>query len=1168
MRLLKLAFVIFISLYFMQAMVIAGPNDNFDVLVGGKFGNAVDISSTNRYVVIPLGQTMSKLPVTYQCWVKLNTINDYNIILSTGPKASQFHWEIYTTPTNGAIGIYIPQAGDFRSGVPLKIGEWHFIALRFEDKSLSLYVDGQKVIHKNVEKKLQFDASSQWAGKIEGEPLTMDGAIDDLKISLSTIELDGFVPQQGAEVDKDTVFLFNFDKINDESFKNIASESQSSDAVIKGCLSMPKGDRFLDEVQDELYAKTSLYGDKYIEFESKLPVYFVKAKRTGKVAKASEIVKLSLDGQWLLKGSRHRREADLETLLVNPEESLGSKEGWFKYGYDRSNWLKVHVPTSVQNAMVETGEIEDPFWDTNTWDELTEHGEPKIALHFRQTRIERQDWFFARVFELTDDWKDKAIRLYFDGIDIEGSVYLNGHSLGYHSGMFGGPEYDVTNIVYFDKPNELVVRIDAVPELWPGVLKGSPGWGWHYGHMISLGIWRSVELHQVPKVEIQSPFVKTESISEKKARLEIEYYVESSESQPIELQIEGVISGKIFECKPVKFKNDVTAYFGKCRYRTEISIDNPRLWWPANYGDPDMYSLQLTVTTEGQPIHTASTNFGIRTVKMLPLRGAQEATEYRWQFVINDVPMFIKGANWCWTDPMLRQEASKYEHILELARRGGIEMFRTWGGGIIESDIFYDKCDEKGLMVYQEFPYCWGPPDFPMTDPHMLDDQVTRVVKRLRNHPSLVMWGGGNENVAISGNDEGLLLVGKRCRQYDTTRPFHRTDPWGGSIHHWGVYHNGLPIESFDKMNQAFYGEFGGTSMTNWDESLRYLPEEKLNKWPPAQDDLGIQYHMHNFGYGDFAKQFKYCDYGPINDWKTYIDFSQLSQGDIIRYACNKQRSGSYFNMGGLWFYKLTELFPGHSWGVVGYYGYPKLSYYQAKHAYKAQAAFAHYSKFNWAADELFRASIHVNNDSSKPLKNVTVKAIIYGSDLKVKWSNTYDVDSVKTANRKVLDGISVTLEPEKMQPFLMAVSLQAEDGELLSDQWYWFNYQIKTEAKKKMEAIPSWGWPHDRAPEAFEAYGEKIKAPLLELPKTTLSASIDRQGSKGVITIKNQTDIPAFMVLIDNFPHKYGNFLGDTSFSMYPNETRKITFELRDSKESLDKLTVRAWNAPQVKIQ
>ena len=142
------------------------------------------------------------------------------------------------------------------------------------------------------------------------------------------------------------------------------------------------------------------------------------------------------------------------------------------------------------------------------------------------------------------------------------------------------------------------------------------------------------------------------------------------------------------------------------------------------------------------------------------------------------------------------------------------------------------------------------------------------------------------------------------------------------------------------------------------------------------------------------------------------------------------------------------------------------------------------------------------------------------------------------------------------------------DQGNLLSDQWYWFNYQIKTEAKKKMEAIPSWGWPHARAPEAFDAYGEKLPAPLLELPKTKLSASIKRNGNTGVITIKNQSDTPAFMVLIDDFPHKYGNFLGDNSFSLYPNETRKITFELRDSEETLNKLAVRAWNAPQVKIK
>lgn len=1165
-RHLALVFLVLVGLYNSPASAFSQEGT---FMIDGKFGKAADLSVPGQYLSIPLQKTMLQLPITLQCWIKINSTVNYNIIMAVGLKSNPAHWEIYTTPSDGYLEVYIPQAGTFRSTSMLKPDQWYFLALRFEYKRILLYVDGVSVLEKEVSQELRFDESPLLIGKVEAEMLGFDGAMDDLVITRSRHNLQDYTPKDPFKPDNDTIFAISFDQIIEGVFPNLITGNNQAGASVRGPLAMPQGNRFLDEVQDEQYAKSPLFGNAAVEKDSRLPVHDVEAIRSIKNVSLRPIARLSLDGSWLLKGSRPAIKANLEKLIVVPEESQGTKEGWFKYGYDRSDWLPVQVPTSVQNAMLQAGLIEDPFWDTNTWDELMEHGVPNNleALQYRQTRIERQDWFFAKTFNVPTDWKDSVIRLYFDGIDMWGSFYLNGYSLGYYAGMFGGPEYDVSRLLNFDKPNELVVRIDAVPELWPGILKGSPGWGWHYGHMISLGIWRSVELQQVPLVEIRNPFIKTLSLSEKQAELEIEYDIESSLAKPLELQVLCVIEGKTFKSHPLEFANHINAYFGTNRYRTKITIDNPKLWWPLYYGNPDRYLLKLTVVRDGKSIHTVDASFGIRTVKMMPLYGAQPEVDYRWQFVINGVPMFIKGANWCWTDPMLQQEQAKYEHILELARRGGIQMLRAWGGGIIESDIFYEKCDEKGLMVYQEFPYCWGPPDFPLTDPNMLDEQVSRVVKRLRNRPSLIMWGGGNENAPITGNDEALLLVGKRCRQYDPSRPFHRTSPWGGSIHHWGVYHLGYPIESFDALAHPFIGEFGGTSMTNWDESLRYLPEEKLKVWPPDQEDIGVRYHMHNFGYGDFAKQFRYCDYGPINDWKTYIDYSQLSQGDIIRYACNKQRSGSYFNKGGLWFYKLTELFPGHSWGVVGYYGHPKLSYYQAKHAYAPQAAFAHYSKFNWSADEPFKASIHIANDSAQPLNDMVVEAVIYGSDLQPLWSNSYPVDVVPASTRRRLDQISVLLDSQKIHPFLMAVSLWTSERKLVSDQWYWFNYQIKTEAKKEVEAIPTWSWSQDMAPEAFRAYGEKIKAPLLELPRTRLSATLNTNGSKGILRIKNMTDTPAFMVLIDHFPHQYGNFLEDNGICLYPGQMRQIEFEVVDGIDALNKMTVRAWNADEVQV-
>jgi len=1142
--------------------------------VDGKFGQAVDLSTAGRYVSIALNDTLTQRPVTFECWVRLNSLGAYNIILAAAAKTGR-HWEIYTKPESGHLSVYIPQMQppDVEGSCALKPGKWHFIAFRLADSGYQLYLDGKEVLNQNSPEKLRFDESPLLLGKIEKEPLRCDGAIDELKISRRSDALDGYVPDGPACANKKTLYLFHFDKVSDGKVVNEASPQAGLEAIVRDLYSIPLGEHYLDEVQDQAYAKSTLHGDDMVEFESRLPVRSLPARPVGKTTVPLVRPGISLSGRWLMKGCQPRQAANMEKNRLAPEAGEGLKKKWFREETDRSNWLEVQVPTSVQNALLQLGKIDDPHWNDNTWKELHEHGRPKdFAWHFRKTRIEAQEWWFARKFTLPADWQGKRIRLYFDGIDYAGSVYLNGKPLGYHEGMFGGPSLDVTHLVRFGgQSNEVVVRVDSVDESWFGHLKGSPGWGWHYGHLISLGIWRDVRIEVLPSVEVESPFVKTKTISDKKAVLEVEYYVRNHQAQPAQLKVVGTITGKAFQSRPLSFVNQVQACHGQSRYQTQITVSEPRLWWPVNYGEQDMYELRLTVCrAEGsRPIDSRQVAFGIRTIEMKPLRGAVEEQDYRWQFVVNGVPMFIKGANWCWTDPMLQQDPDKYEHILELARRGGIQMFRCWGGGIVESDIFYRKCDEKGLMIYQEFPLCWQPPDFPLTDPQVLDKQVTRVIKRKRNHPSLVMWGGGNENTDIPGADEALFLVGRRCRQYDPTRPFHRTDPWGGSFHNWNVFHNGAAIDSgFINNPSQFYGEFGLPSMNNYAAVLKYMPKEKVDTWPPDQNDGGWQMHMNQFGFGDMAKVMRYCDYGPVNNWKTYIDYSQMAQGDEICFACNLQRAGSYFNKGGLWFYKMTDLFPGQSWAVVGYYGHPKLSYYRAKQLFQPRAAFAHYKKLEWKADEPFAASIHVSNDSGTILKNADVKAVIYGSDLKPMWSREYHVDKLAVSTRRDIDQISVNLDPARAKPFLMAVSMHSREGELISDQWYWFNFKAKTEAVRKLEKeVPAWGWPHERAPEAFEAYGALTEARLLSLPRTKLSARLERNGRFGTIRIKNRTPLPAFNVLIDNFPHDYLNYLDDNSFSLQPYEQREVSFELSDKSKSLDALQVRAWNAPPVKV-
>lgn len=1139
-------------------------------LVPGKFGTAVDLATEGRTVTIPLPGILDERPVTFLCWVKINSLAGHNILMSVAPKEGR-HWEVFTSQNSGALSVYIPAIGNLSSQVLLKPGQWYYVAFRLGKKRVELFVDGKPVLSRVTNEDLSFDMEPLILGGIvNDENLHFDGVVDDLVIRRGDDALEGMVPKTPAKPETNTPAVFPFDNVGEDGGSpNTVSVASPVQARIKDDLSMPVGDRFLDEVEEDARNASTLHGDDSVEAESLLPAHMVGAESSSVTVTAAEAPSMSLDGGWLLKEGASWSQASIDNKRLDDVESEGITAGWFKENVDRSGWRKVQVPTTVQNALLKLGEIPDPFYDANTYDELQKYGLPKeLPWNFRHTRIEMSDWWFARTFELPKDWEGKRIQLSFDGLDYSGSVYLNGRLLGSHAGMFGGPDFDIGKAVRYGEPNTLVVRVDRAPDTWRGILKGSPGWGWHYGHMISLGLWRGVTVAQVPDVTISAPFVRTSSLGDDKAVLLVQYDVVNRSPETRDITVNGTLAGKNFSSSPVNFANRISSPAGRTRWQTEVTLGHPKLWWPLNYGDQNLYTLKLQAgeAKSGTAVAADPVTFGVRTVGVSPLRGTKAGKDYRWQFVINGVPMFIKGANWCWSDPMLQLEPAKYEHLIELARRAGIQMFRAWGGGIIETDEFYRLCDEKGLMVYQEFPYCWGPPSFPMTDGAVLDQQVSRVVKRLRNHPSLVMWGGGNENVAVIGADEGLFLVGRRCRQFDPTRPFHRTDPWGGNNHNWDVFHGGAPIDSSMRANPSpFFGEFGLPSMPNWDSCLKILPANKLDVWPPKQDDGGVIAHMNQFGFGDLAKVMRYADYAPIKNWKDYIEYSQMAQGDEIAFATNTQRAGSYFNKGGLWFYKFTDLFPGHSWAVVGFFGEPKLSYYRAMQFYAPQAAFIHADKYDWLPDEPFSATLNVNNDTGKPLENATTRVVVYGSDLKELWSREDKVPSLGMSSRVELPPLVVNLPMEKMKPFLVAVSLRDSSGRRLSDQWMWFNFRAKTDAAREIEKVNGVGWPHERAPEAFKAYAELPEARLLNLPKTQLSASVRRDGKRGSITVRNESALPAFNVLIDGFPLGYGDYLDDNSFCLYPKEERTIGFELASPGTPLDKVSVRAWNAATV---
>lgn len=962
----------------------------------------------------------------------------------------------------------------------------------------------------------------------------------------------------------------------------------------------PSDERYLDEIQDEQYRRSPLFGSRWVDSQAAIPI-----QTCGSVPISTSLLSspptpsLSLDGDWLVKpciAAQDISNLNLHDTSITGGEpdapgvviadpgweyqdpaSEGLRSGWFTKGFDRSDWYSLPVPSTIQAGLVESGELPDPFWDTNTYDELSEHGKPtNYPWNLRRTRIEQSEWWLARSFRLPPEWRGKRLILQFDGVDYEASFYLNGQPIAHHVGMFGGPDIEVTNLLEFDADNELVVRVFPPPSNWYGVIKGNPGWGWHYGHLISMGIWRSVRLKPVSDAEIRALFVSTSELGEDSATLHVQWDIESRVVGPVNLQ--AAIHFGFADGRQMDYLAEIVATPGTTRWSTSIPVSEPGVWWPLGYGNQPLNTVRIDLLEMGNNVSVGSyteTVFGIRTIEMAPATGATSG-QYRWQFVVNGMPIFIKGANWCWADPMLRPGDT--DHMLSLAASAGIQMLRAWGGGIIESEEFYQQCDRLGILVLQEFPLSWGPPDSPGTDLAVVDDQVKRVVEALRNHPSLIMWGGGNENAASTGADEPLLLIGKRLRQLDPTRPFHRSEPWGGSAHNYEVYHKGLPIDSgYRSVSAVFYGEYGLPSMPARSSIDRFLPPEAISQWPPTPESHGVLAHLHQFVLLDLVKNLRYTRYGPIRSWDDYISYSQFAQGDALRFAAERQRAGSVNgDKTGFWFYKLTDLFPGHSWGILDYYGSPKQSYFRAKQVCRPRDVFAIYDRFNWDSGEMFHADAFLANDTMQPLDATRVVARVYDAQLSLVGEQVFDVGPVEP-NQTVYLGAAEFPVPESARPFLLALH-NVQDPSF--DSWYWFNFAMTSPEIDHFESIRvrMSEFPQDVVPgaapsptsgsetgltprmvlSAFDIYAQDHGAPLLELPRTQIAVTL----LSNVIQLKNVGTVPAFNVCIHADSEDREVIPSDSAFCLSPGQERLITF-----REVPATVSVTSWNADSVRI-
>lgn len=606
------------------------------------------------------------------------------------------------------------------------------------------------------------------------------------------------------------------------------------------------------------------------------------------------------------------------------------------------NWQVAFVPGVVHLDLLRSGLIPDPFFETN--ENLVQW-------------VDKVDWVYRKRFTVDFDFSDfHSVKLTFEGLDTVGTVKLNGLEIGSFENMFISYSFDVKgNLnqgeneveVVFKAPTFVAKELEnkygrLLVELASHrvyLRKAQYSFGWDWGPILTTsGIWKPVYIEFLKFARIKNVWFKTVSISSSKADIFTEIEIEKFTGDDIDLVLTVLSEGeKIYERKFVQKGGD--------RVRGHrFEIYEPRLWFPSGYGEQALYNAVVEIFKGGELIDRVEKKFGIRTVRLI-----QEKDEDGESFIfeVNGEKIFCKGANWIPADSFLpRVRKDDYDKLLEMAKEANLNMLRVWGGGIYEDDYFYEKCDELGIMIWQDFMFaCASYPEFQEFIENVKNEAI-QVVKCLRNHPSIVIWCGNNENEWIWVDKTGKSpdempgasifneILPSVCDSYDGTRPYWRSSPWGknypnsetdGNHHQWKVWSGWLDYKNYEFVKARFITEFGFQSPPH----VKTLNEVIK---PENRDFNSPSIHHRNKQVEGIERLFRFliAHHKVVSDFEELIYRMQLNQAEAIKFAVENWRVRK-FKTSGTIFWQWNDPWPVISWSAIDYKRRPKALYFFAK---------------------------------------------------------------------------------------------------------------------------------------------------------------------------------------------------------------------------------------------
>jgi len=636
----------------------------------------------------------------------------------------------------------------------------------------------------------------------------------------------------------------------------------------------------------------------------------------------------------------------VKTKSFNPDWELSE--------FGKNEWIPVKVPGVVQTDLYRNGVIENPLFDKN---------------EFLLQWISEKDWVYKANFEVSDSLLQyKSVDFIFEGLDTYAGIYLNDSLVLSTDNMFlewriDGRKYlhkgtNSIQVIFYSPsvngkkisdavPYKLPTSDNVEPRVAPFVRKAAYHFGWDWSpRFLTMGIYKPVKIVAHDRVFISDLHIRTIEIADTCAWLSADVTISS------DMELSNATVTVLDAFKQLRVRKGLTTAEVKFR------IFHPELWWPNGYGTQTLYDLTAKLYVNAYLVDSAVTRTGIRTIELF-----QDDDEWgrSFYFRVNGLPIFMKGANYVPQSNFLTEVSnSDYKRLIEDAKQVGMNMLRVWGGGIYENDLFYDLCDENGILIWQDFMFAGsmypGDQKFISSVKNEIEFQVTR----LRNHPSIALWCGNNEvdvawnywgwqkqfNISEADSvklysDYKLLfeqIIPAITSKLDPMRPYTPTSPlsnWGkkenfkfGNMHYWGVWHGEEAVDSFRVNVPRFMTEYGMQSYSSYSSLKNNTADTRI-----TMNSEFIKNRQRSYKGNGVLNNYIADYFGPARNVEDFCYLSQLNQAEAMKIAIESHRQHARYCMGSL-YWQLNDVWDGASWSTLESTGKWKAAHHALKRLY------------------------------------------------------------------------------------------------------------------------------------------------------------------------------------------------------------------------------------------